>query len=360
MAASLPQYEHTIRHKLTKLNELTVGRLEGDHQPGGAAHWGTRGRSRRPQLRPRRRRPRSAAARSRWNCISPADESRCRSFENGAGVRVGAARDRGHRTGGAGIRAARARSRARPVHPHRRRHGSAGDDDCAERCRRAAVAILRFAVHGQSGRGRRAVARSRAHRRAARDALGGAGRGAALRALRRHMDRGAVRHGIGGGGRSGVVAGHRHVEPVRDCRAHRRATGRTAALRPYHGHVAAVGGRRGDLLELAVGPDRAGGFDSLDLLSGGCRAPRQGAQPARYPARRQSGAHHAAAFLSARTVRGFRGDHRERPRFSQARFVRRVLRSRVDARAASRRGSISRAARSATSSSSRCARPSSR
>src|SRR5271157_1789990 len=27
MAASLPQYEHTIRHKLTKLNAMTVGRL---------------------------------------------------------------------------------------------------------------------------------------------------------------------------------------------------------------------------------------------------------------------------------------------------------------------------------------------
>ena len=163
-----------------------------------------------------------------------------------------------------------------------------------------------------------------------------------------------------GGRRSGMVAGSRHIGLVRDRRADRRAARRTRAVWTYHGNVAFVGGRCGDILELAVGSGRARPVDSFDPMFGGRGTSHQGAESSGYHARGHSSADHAATVLSARALRGFRRDHRQRAGFSQAQFVRRVLRPRLDARAALGRPRSPSRAPSATSSRSRFATPLSR
>ena len=70
------------------------------------------------------------------------------------------------------------------------------------------------------------------------------------------------------------------------------------------------------------GPVGLVAVDALDPVSGGDGPSRQGAAVAGHHARRQPGAHHARALLSARTVGRLRGAHRECTRLPQARFAR--------------------------------------
>ena len=148
------------------------------------------------------------------------------------------------------------------------------------------------------------------------------------------VDRRAVRGAAGRRGRSALDPGLDDLGPFRRRRIDRRPAGRTAAVRPHHGPVAAFGGHCGDILELAVGTDRLDRIDPADSLSVGRRAAHQGAQPARCPAGRHAGADHARALLSARAVGRFGRNHRRRAGLSEAQFLRELLRSRVDARPA--------------------------
>ena len=150
-------------------------------------------------------------------------------------------------------------------------------NDAGERLSRFFVS--QFAVN--CGFGIRDLGWAHRHRTAAPLALGGLGGGSALRALRWRVDSGAVLGAAGGRRRSALDLGPDDLGSFHGRRADCGATGRTAAVRSYHGTLAAVGGHCGDILELAVGSDRFDPIDSVDTLPAGCRTAYQGAQLAR-------------------------------------------------------------------------------
>ncbi len=312
------------------MNSLTVRRVNSftaqagralNRNPAAAAAADARARCRRQDTDPGR------IARGAGEFLADSAKS--------ARIHLASDRDDRHRPGGAGVRSAGARSASRSIHPYCRRHGYSADHARDQRRRRAAVALLRLAVRGEFRRRCPGLGGLERHWLAASHGVGGADHAAALRSLRRVWIAALCSAVLGRRRRCRLEHGDCDVGPVRHRGVDRLAAGRTATLRAHHRAVAAIGGDRGDILELAVGPDRSDRIDASDAVSVGRRAPYQGLEFARYPIGRHPGADHAAALLSTRALGGFGRNHRERARISEAQLVCQLLRSGVVAGAAS-------------------------